>query len=367
MLPEASTSHEQPPSGSPPAEGLAGIEAIEPSEITVQVLEPLPEERAVVVIEIAVTEAGLVHLEDWLDGIGAELAAWGGFISRDVFFLPSSPEKNTFPLQIILSFDADVYATSWQQSRERQAWIDKATQHGWFASNTAEILRGAVAVQKKTGASAARKQPAQTAVLPPPKYRLYAVVVLGVFLLLLLDTQVRLVQKLRKAGVAPVISVLLFVFMLVSVLVYALTPLLIGLGLKHWLSLPRPTGCACSPFWTGVLESLCNGFTLFEPPPTAHAAISEAMEVRRALELQVQRLDRNLAALRSQLHDTRKRTPKLQEKALDPADTADYMKDTSWMPRPVLAEEEELVELERSPLDDLKKTLGLGIQDVSFM
>jgi antibiotic biosynthesis monooxygenase (ABM) superfamily enzyme len=114
---------------------------------------------------------------------------------------------------------------------------------------------------------------------------------------------------------------------------------------------------------SAVLESLSNGFALFEPPLTAQAAISEAVEVRKALELQVERLDRNLAALRAQLHDTRKRTGELHvdDKAVDPAATEIYMNDASWMP-PVSAEkvpEERAPEPEQSSaLHDLKKTLG---------
>lgn len=181
-----------------------------------------PDEGVTVVVRRRVRPDAVEDFEQWLAGILAATARAKGHLGSNV--ARPSPGGNQ-DYVVIFRFDSDENLTAWQQSPERNAWLDKV----------APFTVGAVEIERVTGLEYWFTLPEQAARRPPPAWKMAIVTLTG---LLPLVHWVAPWIHAHLPEMPPLLATLIAVGVLVVLMTWAVMPALIRLA-RPWL-FPEP-------------------------------------------------------------------------------------------------------------------------------
>ncbi|RKH32885.1 hypothetical protein D7Y13_07220 [Corallococcus praedator] len=157
-----------------------------------------------------------VRFEAWLHGVTAEAMRFPGNLGVNVLRPPSAA---TGDYVLIFRFDSYPHLQAWEESPVRAEWLARAL----------EFTVGEVRIRKETGLEYWFDAPGQSR--PPPRHKMVLVTVLGIYPLLIL-----VMPLLRSVfrGLPELLAALMSAVVLVSLMTYAMMPLLTRL-LAPWL------------------------------------------------------------------------------------------------------------------------------------
>jgi antibiotic biosynthesis monooxygenase (ABM) superfamily enzyme len=175
-----------------------------------------PEGPVTIIVNRRVKPGTEARFEEWLHGVTTECMRFPGHLGVNVI-RPAHVATGDYVL--IFRFDTYAHLQAWEQSEVRAQWLAKAT----------EFTVGEARVRKVTGLEYWFDTPGQAA--PPPRHKMAMVTVLGIYPLLIL-----VVPALRAllGGLPELLAALLSALIMVSLMTYAVMPLLIRL-LAPWL------------------------------------------------------------------------------------------------------------------------------------
>jgi len=181
---------------------------------------PSAEGPVTVIVNRRVKPGTEAWFEEWLHGIIAEVMRFPGHLGVNVIRPPSAA---TGDYVLIFRFDTYEHLQAWEESPVRAEWLKRAE----------EFTIGAPHIRRVTGLEYWFNAPGQAG--PPPRHKMALVTVLGIYPLLIL-----VVPTLRSLlhGLPELIAALLSALILVSLMTYAVMPLLTRL-MSPWL-FPKP-------------------------------------------------------------------------------------------------------------------------------
>ena len=151
------------------------------------------------------------RFEEWLRGVTAEAMRMPGHLGVNVIRPPSAAAGDYV---LIFRFDTYAHLQAWEDSPARAEWLARAT----------EFTVGEARIRKVTGLEYWFDAPGQPQ--PPPRHKMVLVTVLGIYPLLIF-----VLPALRSvlSGVPNLLAALVSALVMVSLMTYAVMPLLIRL------------------------------------------------------------------------------------------------------------------------------------------
>ena len=88
-------------------------------------------ERVVTVYSFQIPRSAIAKFNDWCTGIGKEIQQFEGFLNRELIFPPASTVRSkTIDVTVILFFDTYEHLELWQNSTERDRWLQDGVSAG---------------------------------------------------------------------------------------------------------------------------------------------------------------------------------------------------------------------------------------------
>jgi antibiotic biosynthesis monooxygenase (ABM) superfamily enzyme len=255
------------------------------------------------VINLVVPNSKLEYFAKWCEDIHDVVSSFSGFITRNVYKIDS--DANYTEYIIILVFDTLEHFQQWQDSPERKNRVALFKKHKIQAS-AMNTYGGNVSSMKQMGevetALSSEKSSTRIAlqnsgikipqVLPPPKWKLASLLIMGVYAMLVVTIESGQGDVMAAGGLPKGFIVLINVSQIVCVLVYLLLPLMMSIPfVAKWL---RQSRAPIEEMWP-VQRILDQGFAMFavkmKPP-------SVPVEIVRRLD----KLEGNVSKLRAVNH-----------------------------------------------------------------
>lgn len=184
--------------------------------------EPPKDESVTWVVTHNVEQGRRQDFEEWLKGIAADMERFQGH-QGTTFMRPGGVDSDEYV--IVVRFATYLDLRRWEASPERADWLAKLP----------SMLSGKSGYETETGLETWFQLPGHQVVLPPPKYKMAVLILLGLYplLLIVIPTLGWLLGDSTYLAAPVTLSLEFFTRTLTSVLV--VVPLMI------WFAMPRLT------------------------------------------------------------------------------------------------------------------------------